>query len=519
MTRRPTPRWIDLARDEAPTIGERCTEGSDAPAVDTPRQGENDNAGAMPSFGLSAGGLDAALLPARATRGRRLGVTVALILSATIHAAAFVWLAGNLSAEGMEAETDGVSVEIVFDAPAASASPVIAGYDGATVADAAPAEPVEPVKPVEAIEPTPAEAVELAEAHALEPVVPYVASVDVMPEVAAAPPVKPEIAPVENADAVAPEAVAETEPVETVEQGPAEAVDPQLVEAAVVDTAEAVALIDELAGIAPEPVHTAEAVVPEPVAAVQADMARALEAEAVETIASEPVEIAAADVVPVVSATPPVAADAVVALTSDAVDPEPAAIEASDDPLPETVDRLPEPRPAPETTMAAIARPAAPATPKPASTTAPARVAEAAPARREARADKAPAKAAASAPTGRNADGATRAPAASAGSQARAAAAPGAEAKYGRKLLSHVERHKRYPAAARSAGISGATRLSITIDRTGGLAGARVSAGSGHKILDQEALAVARRAAPYPRPPEGVGGRTFSFAVTLRFAR
>ncbi len=516
MTRRPTPRWIDLARDEAPTIGERSTEGSDAPAVDTPRRGENDNAGAMPSFGLSAGGLDAALLPARATRGRRLGVTVALILSATIHAAAFVWLAGNLSAEGMEAETDGVSVEIVFDTPAASASPAIAGYDGATVADAAPAEPVEPVKPVE---PTPAEAVEVAEAPALEPVVPYVATVDVMPEVAAAPPVKPEIAPVENADAVAPEAVAETEPVETVEPTPAEAVDPLLVEAAVVDTAGAVAPIDELAGIAPEPVHTAEAVVPEPVAAVQADMARALEAEAAETIASEPVEIAAADVVPVVAATPPVAADAVVALTSDAVDPEPAAIEASDDPLPETVDRLPEPRPAPETAVAAIARPAAPATPKHGSTRAPARAAEAAPARREARADKAPAKAAASAPTGRNADGATRAPAASAGSQARAAAAPGAEAKYGRKLLSHVERHKRYPAAARSAGISGATRLSITIDRTGGLAGARVSAGSGHQILDQEALAVARRAAPYPRPPEGVGGRTFSFAVTLRFAR
>jgi protein TonB len=109
--------------------------------------------------------------------------------------------------------------------------------------------------------------------------------------------------------------------------------------------------------------------------------------------------------------------------------------------------------------------------------------------------------------------------AASAGSQARAAAAPGAEAKYGRRLLSHVERYKRHPAGALSAGITGVTRLSITIDRTGGLAGARVSAGSGHRILDDEALAAARRAAPYPRPPEGVGGRTFSFAVTLRFTR
>ncbi|RST86854.1 energy transducer TonB, partial [Aquibium carbonis] len=136
------------------------------------------------------------------------------------------------------------------------------------------------------------------------------------------------------------------------------------------------------------------------------------------------------------------------------------------------------------------------------------------------RADKAPARTAA-APAARTPDGASSKPSssASAGSQASAAAAPGVAARYGRALLSHVERHKRYPAAARSAGISGATRLSITIDRTGGLAGARVSAGSGHRILDDEALAVARRAAPYPRPPDGVGGSTFSFAVTLRFAR
>lgn len=488
MSRRSTPAWFDLARDEAPTNGERSPEASDAPAVDTPRRGENDNAGAMPSFGLSAGGLDAALLPARATRGRRLGVTVALILSATIHAAAFVWLAGNLSAEGMEAETDGVSVEIVFDAPTASASPAIAGYDGATVADAAPAEPVEQGL---------AEAVEVAEAPALEPVLPDVAAVDVMPEVAAVPPVNPEIAPVENADAVAPEAVAETEPAEPVEQGLAEAVEPLPDEAAVVDTAEAVAPIDEFAGIEPDAVATVEADVPVEVAA---------------TPALDPI---LPDVAP-----PDTEAAALPPMAEALASPDLASIEASDDPLPETVERLPEPRPAPGTTMAEIARPAAPATPKPASTTkATARAAEAAPARREARADKAPAKAAASAPTGRNANGANPGPAASAGSQARAATAPGAEAKYGRKLLSHVERHKRYPAAARSAGISGATRLSITIDRTGGLAGARVSAGSGHQILDQEALAVARRAAPYPRPPEGVGGRTFSFAVTLRFAR
>ena len=98
-------------------------------------------------------------------------------------------------------------------------------------------------------------------------------------------------------------------------------------------------------------------------------------------------------------------------------------------------------------------------------------------------------------------------------------ATAGAEAGFARRLLAHVERHKRYPPAAARQRITGATRLSITINRSGGLSGARITARSGHAILDDEALAVARRAAPYPRPPEGVGGATISFAVTLRFNR
>ena len=63
-----------------------------------------------------------------------------------------------------------------------------------------------------------------------------------------------------------------------------------------------------------------------------------------------------------------------------------------------------------------------------------------------------------------------------------------------------------------------ATKLAVTIDRSGRLAGARIAGSSGHAVLDEEALAAARRAAPYPRPPQGVGGATVAIAVTLRFA-
>jgi protein TonB len=100
-----------------------------------------------------------------------------------------------------------------------------------------------------------------------------------------------------------------------------------------------------------------------------------------------------------------------------------------------------------------------------------------------------------------------------------AAASPGEKAAYARKLLAHVQRYKRYPPAAERAGITGAARLSITIGRSGSLRGARLVSSAGNALLDKEAMAVAHRASPYPPPPAGMGGSTFSFIVTLRFSR
>jgi protein TonB len=113
--------------------------------------------------------------------------------------------------------------------------------------------------------------------------------------------------------------------------------------------------------------------------------------------------------------------------------------------------------------------------------------------------------------TGREHNGAVRSRA--------AAASPGEKAAYARKLLAHVQRYKRYPLAAQRAGITGDARLSITIDRSGTLRGARLVSSAGSALLDKEAMEVARRASPYPPPPPGMGGATFSFVVTLRFTR
>lgn len=106
----------------------------------------------------------------------------------------------------------------------------------------------------------------------------------------------------------------------------------------------------------------------------------------------------------------------------------------------------------------------------------------------------------------------------STGSTAHASISAGERNAYFRRLLSHVQRYKTYPDAARSAGLTGAARLSITIDRSGRLVKAAITRGSGHAILDDEARSVARKAAPYPAPPDGIGSSTFTFAVTLRFS-
>lgn len=139
-------------------------------------------------------------------------------------------------------------------------------------------------------------------------------------------------------------------------------------------------------------------------------------------------------------------------------------------------------------------------------------------------------KAAARQPEKPRAEASARPAAKKAGPARHAASAPAAAGRQGgatagekqayvRKLLGHVERHKRYPREAQREGIAGSAGLRITIDRQGRLADARLSKSSGHAVLDEEALAVARRAAPYPSPPAGIGGSTVTFTVTLRFSR
>jgi len=91
-------------------------------------------------------------------------------------------------------------------------------------------------------------------------------------------------------------------------------------------------------------------------------------------------------------------------------------------------------------------------------------------------------------------------------------ASAGEKAAYARRVLSHIQRYKRFPSGARA----GKVGLKVRISASGALQSAAVRRSSGHRVLDKAAIATARRASPYPKPP---GGGSFSFTVSLRYKR
>lgn len=86
-----------------------------------------------------------------------------------------------------------------------------------------------------------------------------------------------------------------------------------------------------------------------------------------------------------------------------------------------------------------------------------------------------------------------------------------------RSLVSHVSRHKRYPANARDQRHQGSVTVQFTIDRDGRVITSRIVSSSGSAFLDEEAAAVLKRASPLPRPPTTVTGAVFDMTLPIRF--
>ena len=85
-------------------------------------------------------------------------------------------------------------------------------------------------------------------------------------------------------------------------------------------------------------------------------------------------------------------------------------------------------------------------------------------------------------------------------------------------LLDWLRRHLEYPRAARLRRQQGEVRLRLVLDRSGRLLEAALASSSGHDLLDEAALRMAQRAAPYPPPLDALGNApSAAFVVPLRY--
>ena len=113
-------------------------------------------------------------------------------------------------------------------------------------------------------------------------------------------------------------------------------------------------------------------------------------------------------------------------------------------------------------------------------------------------------------------------PAAAAPPRPAAPAAPSAASLAAQKswqgeILGRLARFKRYPAEARSAREQGTAVLRFTVDAQGNVTASKIEKTSGSALLDEEVLALLRRAAPLPAPPPEMGQSRIELLVPIDF--
>jgi len=85
------------------------------------------------------------------------------------------------------------------------------------------------------------------------------------------------------------------------------------------------------------------------------------------------------------------------------------------------------------------------------------------------------------------------------------------------QIVALLERNKRYPPAAQSRREQGTAQVFFRLDRQGRVIDSRLVRSSGASALDEEALALLRRAQPFPPPPRELPGQRIDLNVPIRF--
>ncbi len=104
-------------------------------------------------------------------------------------------------------------------------------------------------------------------------------------------------------------------------------------------------------------------------------------------------------------------------------------------------------------------------------------------------------------------------------SQRPQAAGNAAVSNYPGKVRARLTRALRYPSEARRGGIKGDAQVRFTVRADGQVASIALARSTGSPILDEAALEAVRRAAPFPKIPEGAGRDSWAFTIPLGFSR
>ncbi|WP_407178110.1 energy transducer TonB [Bradyrhizobium sp. STM 3562] len=87
--------------------------------------------------------------------------------------------------------------------------------------------------------------------------------------------------------------------------------------------------------------------------------------------------------------------------------------------------------------------------------------------------------------------------------------------KYNALVFGHLQRFKRYPAAAHGA--AGTAVVRFVLDRRGQVLRSEVTKSSGSTVLDQEAIAILHRASPFPAFPAAKPGEQDVYIAPVNF--
>ncbi|MBK8009396.1 MAG: energy transducer TonB [Rhizobiales bacterium] len=88
---------------------------------------------------------------------------------------------------------------------------------------------------------------------------------------------------------------------------------------------------------------------------------------------------------------------------------------------------------------------------------------------------------------------------------------------YSAMVIAHLQRFRIYPEQARAARITGVSMVRFTLAASGNVISVSLAGSSGTGVLDQAAIAMVRRASPFPPIPASLGRGNMTFAAPVRF--